>query len=162
MEIINNRVFCLKNNSSVVGKITQRNKYYICVEIILPYKGWTNGLSISGPGRRTPNHFLTEHGDDVAQDLLKESYAKLQLLDKNIDWIVNVYYAHQRDIDMLDNIPSLESRKSIKWHLEEWFWSHTLFNSNKTGLIGSYPEHDQLIEIFRVYMMTGKKAFVCG
>lgn len=159
-EIINNRVFCLRDNNGVVGEITERNKFYIEVEIILPYKGWSSGLSISGPCRRTPHHFLTKHGDEVAQELLKESYDKLHFLNKNIDWIVKMYYSLQKNIEMINGTESLEGRERIVWILEEWFWTYSLFDSNRTGLRASFPDHKQLIEIFRVYRKTGKKAFL--
>jgi len=161
-EIMNNKVFCLKNNSGVVGEIIERNKFYIGVEIILPYRGWRNGLSISGPGRRTPHHFLTKRGDEVAQDLLKESYAKLKFLDNNFDSIVRTYFALQNDIKVLECISSKEARDRIKWRLEGWFWCHNIFHSNQTGLIASYHDREVLQEIFEIYRKTGKKVFSIG
>lgn len=159
-EIISNRVFCLKNNSGVLGEITQRNKFYINVEILLPYKGWNDERSISGPSRMTPHHYLTERGDEVAQDLLSNSYEKLKRIDKHIDVIVNEYYALQRDIKKLNGIDSPEAKNRLIYKLEDWFWCHRLFYSNQTSLIADHHDRHQLKEIFRIYRLTGMKMFV--
>ena len=90
----------------VIGKITQLKNFYIEVEIIQPYVNWSSFLAIGGLCRSTPNHFLSEHGEKYAHQILTESYKKIKFLDENIDRAVKEYnelIEETKAISVLDN-----------------------------------------------------------
>lgn len=143
----------------VTGKITQLDKFYIEVEILQPYVNWSSFLAIGGLCRRTPNHFLSEHGEKYAQRILTESYKKIKFLDENIDRAVKDYDKLIDEIkaaSVLDN----DLEKRIIKKLRDHFFRNQLFVSSVTGLTATYYDEPKIEEIIKTYKTEKKKIYL--
>ena len=146
------------DDQKVVGEIVRLDKYYIEVEILSPFKNWSNHSSITGMGRMSSHNFLVTY-KEVSKRLLTESYRKLKIIDESIDRISNVFITHERHINSLKDIGDIEVRDSIRSKLNDWFFDDFLFTSSVTGLIASVNEEEKIIAIITSYKSTGEKIY---
>jgi len=139
------------NNVLLKGKVLERSKFLVKVQLISPYEAWETFSMISGMCRGTPNHFLTEQGDKTIRDLLINSYKKNKKLQNNIDRISKVYKNLQVELESLDKISDIELSKKIKSKLEDWFFN-SIFTSSVTGIIASYNDRKYIFEIIENHL----------
>ena len=134
------------DNVLLKGLILKREKFYVEVQLINPFKAWENYGIISGMCRGTPNHFLTEYGDEVIRRLLIESYQKFKILHDSFDRISNVYLNYKAELIAVNAISDIKIRNKIKKKLADWFFNE-IFTSRVTGVIATYNDRDQIFEI---------------
>ena len=96
------------------GLILKRSKFYIEVQLISPFEAWENFGMISGMCRMTPNHLLTERGDDVIRRLLIESYQRFKILHENFDRISKDYTNYKAELISVNEISDIKMRSNIK------------------------------------------------
>jgi hypothetical protein len=113
---------------------------------------------ISGLCRRTPHHFLTDRGEAVALDILKNIYKKLEMIDKSIDRLVRVYADYLEEMSQIHHIPKKEVRDRMRSKLEDWLFK-TIFVSSVTGMIAAINERPQLFKILEAYRRDRVKLY---
>ncbi len=138
-------------NVLLKGLVLERSKFLIKVQLISPFEAWENYSIISGMCRGTPNHFLTEEGDNTIRRLLIDSYQKFKTLYDSFDRISNVYINLQMELKSLNEISDIEIRNKIKSKLEDWFFTK-IFTSSITGIIASYNDRSYIFEIFENHL----------
>ena len=85
-------VFCYVYPAGLVkGVVLEREKFFVKVQLISPFKSWENYSMISGLCKQTPFHFLTKRGNKVIERLLIESFRKTETLFDSLDRNSNVY-----------------------------------------------------------------------
>ncbi len=134
------------DNVLLKGLVLDRDRFFIKVQLISPYEVWETFSIISGPGRATPHHFLTEYGDRAIRRLLIKSYQKSKILYDSIDRICNVYINLQLELKSLNEISDIEMKNNIKSKLEHWFFD-AMFTPSITGLTASYNDRKNIFEI---------------
>ena len=142
----------------VKGKINRLEQFYIEVEILQPYVNWTSFLTIGGLCRRTPNHFLSEHGEKYAQRILTESYKKIKIIDEKIDRIIKEYDDLMEEIEAVLVLENDLEKRIIK-KLRDQFFRNDLFVSSVTGLIATYYDEAIVEKIIRAYKTEKKKIY---
>lgn len=128
------------------GLMLKRTSFYIEVQLLSPFEAWENYAMISGRSRGTPNHFLTEHGDDVIRRLLIESYQRFKILHENFDRISKDYINYKAELIAVHDIADIKMRSDIKKKLEDWFFD-ALFTPSITGVIATYSDRAHIFEI---------------
>lgn len=141
-----NNIEFIFDNVLLKGKVLERNKFFVKVQLISPYEAWENFSIISGMCRGTPNHFLTEQGDKTIRQLLIDSYKKFKKLQDSLDRISNVYINLQIELKSLNEISDIEIRNKIKSKLEDWFFD-SIYTTSITGIIASYNDRSYIFEI---------------
>jgi len=139
------------DNVLLKGLVLDRERFFIKVQLISPFEAWENYSIISGMCRVTPNHFLTEQGDNTIRQLLIESYQKFKMLYDSIDRISNVYINLKFELISLYEISDIEMRNKIKSKLEDWFFD-TIFTSSITGTIATYNDRSYIFEILENHL----------
>ncbi len=139
------------DNVLLKGLVLDRERFFIKVQLISPFEAWENYSIISGMCRVTPNHFLTEQGDNTIRQLLIESYQKFKMLYDSMDRISNVYINLKFELISLYEISDIEMRNKIKKKLEDWFFD-TIFTSSITGLIATYDDRNYIFEILENHL----------
>ena len=139
------------DNVLLKGLVLERDRFFIKVQLISPFEAWENYSIISGMCRGTPNHFLTEEGDNTIRRLLIDSYQKFKTLYDSFDRISNVYINLQMELKSLNEISDIEIRNKIKSKLEDWFFTK-IFTSSITGIIASYNDRSYIFEIFENHL----------
>ena len=143
---------------TVEGLIIKREQFHIEVEITSPFNNYRDYLMISGMCRGTKNHFLTERGDEVALDILKNIYEKLDRIDRNMESEILVYEEYLAEISQTSYIPKYEVSDRVRSKLEDWLFD-SLFVSTVTNLIASYNERPQLFKILEAYRINKVKLY---
>ena len=138
-------------NVLLKGLVLDRDRFFIKVQLISPFEAWENYSIISGMCRVTPNHFLTEQGDNTIRQLLIESYQKFKMLYESMDRISNVYINLKFELISLYEISDIEMRNKIKKKLEDWFFV-AIFTSSITGLIATYNDRNYIFEIIENHL----------
>lgn len=136
----------MHDNMLLKGLILERDRFFVKVQLISPFKAWENYSIISGMGKSTPYHFLTEYGDKTIRRLLIESYQKVKMLYDSLDRINKVYINLQAELNVLNEISDAEKRDKIKSKLEDWFFD-SIFTSSVSGIIVSYNDRSYIYEI---------------
>ncbi|MEH6536660.1 MAG: hypothetical protein V7719_09720 [Psychroserpens sp.] len=128
------------------GLILKRERFYIEVQLISPFEAWENYTMISGRCRMTPNHLLTERGDETIRRLLIESYKKFKILYESFDRISTDYTNYKAELISVNEISDIEIRSNIKKKLEDWFFN-ALFTSSITGVIATNSDRAHIFEL---------------
>jgi len=128
------------------GIIHKREKFRIEVQLTSPYKTWKNYALISGRCRTTPNHLLTDYGDDIIRQLLIVSYKKYKILNENFDRICKRYVDFKLELMVLDKLSDTDNRSIIKEKLEDWFFNK-LFITSVTGLSATISDRKHIFEL---------------
>lgn len=144
------------DNIRLKGKVLERNKFLVRVQLIIPFEAWENYSMISGMCRGTSNHFLTEQGDKTIRRLLIDSYKKYNKISKNIDRISTIYLNLQVELESLGEISDIKIRNKIKSKLEDWFFD-SIFTTSVTGIIASHNDRKYIFELIENYL-TQKEA----
>jgi hypothetical protein len=143
---------------TVEGMIIKREKFHIEVEITSPFNNYRNYWLISGMCRGTKDHFLTEFGEKVALDTLKNIYKKLDMIDRNIEREILLYQEYLAEISQTSYIPKYEVSDRVRSKLEDWLF-HNIFVSSVTNLIASHNERPQLFKILEAYRLNKVKLY---
>jgi len=143
---------------TVEGMIIKREKFHIEVEITSPFNNYRNYWLISGMCRGTKDHFLTESGEKVALDTLKNIYKKLDMIDKNIEREILLYQEYLAEISQTSYIPKYEVSDRVRSKLEDWLF-HNIFVSSVTNLTASHNERPQLFKILEAYSINKVKLY---
>lgn len=144
-------------NILLKGMVLERGRFFIKVQLISPLEAWANISIISGMCRGTPNHFLTEQGDETTRDLLIDSYQKIKILSgDSLDRIGKMYINLQMETKSLNEISDIEIRGKIKNKLEDWFYD-AVFTSSVTGLIASYNDRKYIFKIIENHLKEKEK-----
>jgi hypothetical protein len=128
------------------GLILKREKFYLEVQLLSPFEAWENYAMISGRCRSTPNHLLTEHGDEHIRRLLIESYKKFKILYDSFDRISKDYTNYKVELISVNEISDIKMRSNIKSKLEDWFFN-ALFITRVTGLSATISDRAPIFEI---------------
>lgn len=147
------------DNTLVEGEIIERSKFFIRVGIISPFKNWENYRGINGPGRQTPDHYLTARGEEVAKDLLLSSFKKLKMIDESINRLSKVQNDLREELEEIKALPNNPVRERIASKLNYWFYNNFLFSSRTTGMVATYGEQEKIEEIFKTYKEKGIKIY---
>lgn len=143
---------------TVEGVIIKREQFHIEVEITSPFNNYRNYLMISGMCRGTKDHFLTDSGEKVALDILKNIYRKLDRIDRNIDRAMLQYEEYLAEISQTSYIPKYEVRDRVRSKLEGWLFD-SLFISKVTNLTASHNDRPQLFKILEAYRINKVKLY---
>ena len=130
------------------GLILKREQFYLEVQLLSPFEAWENYCMISGLCRRTPNHFLTEHGDEHIRRLLIESYKKFKILYESFERISTDYTNYKNELISVNEISDIKMRNIIKSKLEDWFFN-ALFITSVTGVIATQSDRAPIFEILK-------------
>ena len=134
------------DNVLLKGKVLERNRFLVKVQLISPFEAWETFSSISGMCRGMPNHFLTEEGDKTIRRLLIDSYKKNKRLHDGFDTISKTYIDLQVELKSLNEISDIETRNRVKSKLEDWFFD-SIFTSKITGVMASYNDRRYIFKI---------------
>ncbi|MDB9859383.1 hypothetical protein OAC43_01600 [Flavobacteriaceae bacterium] len=134
------------------GLILKRTSFYIEVQLLSPFEAWENYGMISGRCRGTPNHFLTEHGDECITRLLIESYQRFKILHERFDRIIKDYIDYKVELIAVHEISDIKIRSNIKKKLEDWFFD-AQFSSSVTDVIATYSDRAHIFEILENHLI---------
>ena len=134
------------------GLILKRTKFYIEVQLLSPFEAWENYGMISGMCRGTPDHLLTEHGDEHIRRLLIESYQRFKILHDSFDRISTDYKNYKNELISVNKISNIEIRSRIKRKLEDWFFDK-LFTPSITGVIATNGDRAPIFEILENHVI---------
>lgn len=149
-----NIVSVVINDCLIYGLITIREKAYLEVEIIYPFKGWKNHEKLYGPEKRTVDHFKTERGIGVAKELLEQIFKKLEIIDMRIDQIADNYDKLKKEKILLANLKEGDLKDSIINKLNNYFYINSLFN------VAMPDENKKTLDtILENYLLDGRKIY---
>ena len=131
----------------IKGTILVRQKHWIKVLLLSPYGGMEKECCITGPGRKSPHHFLTDEGDKRIKELLIENYEKLNYIYESFDRHCRLYIQLQNELKATNDIVDIEKSKLIKRKLESWFFD-TLLYSSSTEFFASFTDMEYISGIF--------------
>lgn len=123
-----------------------RQKHWIKVLLLSPYGGMEKECCITGPGRKSPHHFLTDEGDKRIKELLIENYEKLNYIYESFDRHCRLYLRLQNELKTTNDVSDVELRNTIKSKLKDWFFN-TLIYSSSTGLIATSDDRKFIYNI---------------
>ena len=144
----------------VKGKITRHEKYYLEVEILHPYVNWKSYRTISPVILRgSPNPFLNKW-EEMSEEILRESYKKIKMIDEKIDGLTEDYNNLTEEIAELENIQRKEIKERIVKKLNDWFYHDHIFVSSVTGMIATISERPVIEEIIKIFKNDKKKIYL--
>jgi hypothetical protein len=143
-----------KNDFRIYGLITIREKTYLEVDIIYPYKGWKNHQKLYGKEKQTVDHFKTEKGIEVAKKLLEQIYYKCDAIDRQIDQIADNYDKLKKEQILVATLEDGDVKNSIKNKLDNYFYINSLFNINMVN-----NDKEIIDTILENYLLDGTKIY---
>jgi hypothetical protein len=146
------------NEQMVLGRIVELQDFYIQIEIVYPYANWTNQLVSRGPGAVPKNSYRFRY-KKVAEQLLFESYRKLEEIDEKIERAAKVYEDFKEETAALTHIPDRVVRNRIEDKIKHWFFGYFLFSTRFTGLVATIFEERKIRDIFEAYLHDKTKIY---
>lgn len=145
------------DGQSIIGIITDRQKFRLEVTITHPYVGWSEYLVIPSMAMPGPRHFLTAHGDEVARNLLLTCFLKLQELDNRWPAIVAMRNELRRALKEVKSGCTSGTINTVAGVINE-YWGGFVFLDNEE-LVLSVGQEFPLDLMIEVYNNTGKQLF---
>ena len=133
----------------VKGRITNLQEWFIEVEILEPYVGWTEHLSCNGPGRMNPSNFISR-AEDLSVTLLSNLYYKMKNFDESLPFQVERYKLLLEEKEALKYIDDDEIRDSIDSKISDAYLP--------LGI--TFLDKEKFLKTIEDFIATGKKTYM--
>ena len=150
-----------ETDTVLVGEITERSQFYINVKLISPFYGFENSRSINGHARNCKMHYLTERGDEIAKEILINSFKLMQEIDSTLNRLADLNCIVKQETDKISCCGNKIILERIMEKMDDWFYKDFL-PEKYTGDSAYYykSEKEQVDQIFETFRLTGKKIYM--
>jgi len=133
----------------VKGRIANLQEWFIEVEILEPYVGWTEHLSCNGPGRMNPSNFISR-SEDLSVTLLSNLYYKMKNFDESLPFQVERYKL------------LLEEKEALKY-IYDYYIIYSIDSKISDSYLPlgiTFLDKEKFLKTIEDFIATGKKTYI--